>query len=86
MRVDIAQEIKKYYGQETRPEDVGDCDGCKAQTGRLFCTGCEIRICAVEKGIENCAYCKNYPCELLEKLFTTDLDAKKRLDAIKSSL
>ena len=28
MRVDIAQEIKKYYGMETKPEDVHDCDGC----------------------------------------------------------
>jgi hypothetical protein len=80
------QQIKEHYGQETRPEDVGDCDGCKAETGRIFCTGCEIRICAVEKGIENCAYCSDYPCKLLEKLFTTDLDAKKRLDAIRNTL
>jgi hypothetical protein len=86
MRIDIAQQIKEHYGQETRPEDVGDCDGCKAETGRIFCTGCEIRICAVEKGIENCAYCSDYPCKLLEKLFTTDLDAKKRLDAIRNTL
>ncbi len=86
MRAVIAQEIKKHYGQETKPEDVGDCDGCKAETGRLFCTGCEIRICAVQKGIENCAYCNDYPCKLLEKLFITDLDAKKRLDVIKSGL
>ena len=86
MRVDIAEQIRKHYGQETKPEDVGDCDGCKADTGELFCTGCEIRICAVDKGIANCAYCKDYPCEKLEKLFTTDVDAKKRLDAIKNNL
>ena len=86
MKIDIAEQIKKHYGQETRPEDVGDCDGCRADTGRIFCSGCEIRICAVEKGIENCAHCNDYPCEKLEKLFTTDRDAKKRLDAIKSSL
>jgi hypothetical protein len=83
MRVDIAQGIKKHYGQETKPEDVNDCDGCKAKTGKIFCTGCEIRICAVEKGIENCAYCEDYPCEILEKLFTTDIGAREQLDAIR---
>jgi len=86
MRADIAQEIKRHYGRESRPEDIGDCDGCKAETGRLFSTSCDIRNCAVQKGIENCAYCDNYPCELLEKLFITDLDAKKRLDDIRNTL
>ncbi len=86
MKVDIAEQIKKHYGQETKPEDVGDCDGCKAETGSIFCSGCEIRICAVEKGIANCAYCDDYTCEALEKLFPTDPDAKKRLDAIKNNL
>jgi hypothetical protein len=86
MREEIAQEIKKHYGQETKPEDVGDCDGCRTEGGRLFCTDCRIRICAVEKGIANCAYCHDYPCEALEKLFTTDLEARQRLDKIRSRL
>jgi hypothetical protein len=86
IRADIAEQIKKHYGQKTSPEDVGDCDGCKAETGRLFCTDCQIRICAVEKGIANCAYCDDYPCQQLEKLFTTDVDARKRLDAVRNGL
>jgi hypothetical protein len=85
MRVDIAEQIKKHYGQECKPEDVGDCDGCKAEDGRLFSTGCQIRICAVEKGLENCAYCDDYPCEALENLFTTDQGARDRLDAIRNT-
>ena len=83
MRVDVAEQIKKIYGQECKPEDIGDCDGCKTEGGKLFCTGCQIRICAIEKGIENCAYCDDYPCEALEKLFTTDQGARDRLDAIR---
>lgn len=85
MRIEIARQIKKHYGQECKPEDVGDCDGCKTEGGRLFCTGCQIRKCAVEKGIESCAYCDDYSCEALEKLFTTDLGARKRLDAIRGT-
>jgi len=86
MKVEIAREIQKHYGRECEPEDVGDCDGCKTEGGRLFCTGCEIRVCAVQKGFESCAYCNDYPCKLLEKLFTTDPDAGKRLDSIRAAL
>jgi hypothetical protein len=83
MRANIAQEIKKYYGEEINPEDVRDCDGCKTEGGRLFGTDCQIRICTIEKGIANCAYCQDYPCEDLEKLFSTDLGARERLDTIR---
>ena len=88
MRVDIAQEIKKRYGQECKPEDVTDCYGCKTETGRLYseCKNCQIRKCAREMGVENCAHYDEYACEELEKLFTTDLSARKQLDQIKSEL
>ena len=88
MRVDIAQEIKKRYGQECKPEDVNDCYGCRAETGRLYsgCMKCQIRKCARERNLENCAHCDEYPCEKLEKFFHTDPEAKKRLDAIRSTL
>lgn len=87
MREEIAQEIKKHYGEECRPEDVTDCDGCKSE-GRLLsgCRRCEIRKCARQKGVENCARCSEYACEKLEELFATDPEAKKRLDKIRSGV
>jgi len=90
MRVEIAQQIKKLYGQECKPEDVTDCDGCKTENGRLFsgCRYCEIRKCAREKSIENCAHCDEYACEKLKEFFATEAHAhaKERLDKIKSRL
>ena len=91
MKEQIVQAIKKYYGQEERVEDINDCDGCKAQNGRLYsgCWKCQIRKCASEKRLENCAYCSEYPCDKLSKFFDSeDIDggAKKRLDAIKARL
>ena len=70
MRTEIAQQIKQHYGQECKPEDVSDCDGCKVDTGSLFsgCNNCYMRKCARKKHIENCAYCDEYPCGELEKL------------------
>lgn len=88
MRIEIAQQIKKHYGQDCKAEDVTDCDGCKTEGGRLYSGSkkCEIRKCAKAKGVENCAYCNQYPCEKLERLFATDPDAKARLDVIRNSL
>jgi hypothetical protein len=70
MRIEIAQQIKEHYGQDCKAEDVTDCDGCKAEGGRLFSGSekCEIRKCAKGKGIENCAHCSEYACEKLKKV------------------
>jgi hypothetical protein len=91
MREQIVIAIKKYLGEGKRVEDITDCDGCKAQGGRLYsdCRRCQIRKCASEKGLENCAYCSEYACQKLSKFFDSeDMEgkAKKRLDEIKARL
>ncbi len=88
MRVDIAREIEEHYGQKIKPEDVTDCDGCKAESGRLFSgsQSCEIRKCAKEKDIENCAHCSDYACDKLREFFVKDPEARERLDAIRNTL
>jgi hypothetical protein len=44
-------------------EDIS-CDGCLATGRRLpeFCGICEVRRCGYEKGVENCAHCREFPC------------------------
>ena len=88
MRIEIAQEIKKIYGQDCKAEDVTDCDGCKTESGRLYsgCRQCEIRKCASQKNIENCAHCSEYACDRLDKLFNTEPQAKERLDEIRRGI
>jgi hypothetical protein len=88
MRVEIAQQIKEHYGEEYKPEDITDCDGCRAEGGRLFSgsKNCQVRKCARPKGIENCAHCDEYACGKLEQLFATDPDAKSRLDEMRGGL
>ena len=88
MKVDIAWQIKEHYGQELKPEDVTDCDGCKVETGRLFsgCENCQIRKCASERGVETCAHCDEYACEKLEEFLAKEPTSRERLDEIKKSL
>ena len=92
MRAAIARLCSEQYGLEYGIEytskDITDCDGCLTESMRLFsgCKNCPIRKCAREKGIESCAYCNEYPCEQLQKFFTTDPSAKTRLETIRSTL
>ena len=80
----VAEIFTKQYGRKYRPEDI-NCDGCISNSQRLFhyCRVCEIRKCGMEKGIENCAYCMDYPCEKLSELFAAYPKAKKTLDRIR---
>ena len=88
MKVEITREIMKLHGQEYKPEDITDCDGCKTKNGRLFsgCRNCHIRKCARRKGIKNCAYCEQYACEEIEQFFAAYPDARARLEAIRAGL
>lgn len=88
MRILIAKTVRERYGTTTMPEDISDCDGCKANTGRLFSgyTGCKIRNCAQDKGCLTCAHCAEYPCDELKKFFMNEPQAKNNLDRIKSRM
>lgn len=87
MRVEIAKQCREHYGMNYSPEDITDCDGCKAETDRLFppCNSCYIRNCARQKKLENCAYCVNYICDKLQAFFSTDSAAKARLEEVRNS-
>ena len=43
----------------------GGCRGCRAGGGF---PGCQIRICAQERGLELCARCIDFPCGHVESL------------------
>jgi hypothetical protein len=45
----------------------GMCTSCREGGGD---PGCAVRICAKEKGVEVCAFCKEYPCKLFDRFFT----------------
>jgi hypothetical protein len=84
MRYDIAEQCSKYYGMNLLPGEINDCDGCKANIGRLFsgCVKCEIRKCASQKEMENCAFCNEYFCKKLKEHFLLDPESQNRLDTI----
>ncbi len=45
--------------------DVLRCHGCKSDVIAVYCTDCGIRACAVQKEVEYCFQCDEYPCPRL---------------------
>jgi hypothetical protein len=82
MRDHISKLLNEQYGMLYEKEDIHDCDGCLTEWGRLFppCLSCDIRKCAKQKGLVNCAHCTDYICGKLEAFFAKEPDAKSRLD------
>ena len=42
------------------------CEGCLSDELFVYCKTCPIRSCIVEKGIEGCHQCNDFPCTLIE--------------------
>jgi hypothetical protein len=85
-RKTVAREWSKLFQTELSPENI-NCDGCKSEGGRHFpyAETCEVRKCGMEKGVENCGCCDEYPCETLENVIRAQPELRKRLDAIHCS-
>jgi predicted nucleic acid binding AN1-type Zn finger protein len=86
-RRETAEQWTKQFGHEMKPEDI-NCYGCLTDTGRIvnYCAICEIRTCARERGMVNCAYCDDYACDKLEKFFQMAPMFRATLDEIRKGL
>jgi hypothetical protein len=82
-RQEIAAEWTQKYNYPFKVEDI-NCDGCTS-TGKHIghWNMCEIRKCGQEKGVINCGWCSDYPCDKTDEFFKMVPDCKKTLDAVK---
>ena len=67
-------------GSETVTENAR-CDGC-LHDGRLADKNCPVRPCVIARGIENCAHCDDYPCDMLKKLWCGEEELRGRFGDI----
>ena len=85
-REKVAQEWSKEEFKVS-PADI-NCDGCLQDEGKLFnwCMECSVRKCSRERGFQNCAYCDDYVCEKLKKIFDMAPEARNTLEGIRKNL
>ena len=70
----------KYFGFRLPPSEIC-CDGCMAENPRLIDTGCPVRPCVMERGLDNCARCDEYVCERLAERLVVFEDVQQRVGA-----
>ena len=82
-RTAVAEDWSRRFGMSLTPADI-NCDGCHGD-GRTIghCTVCAIRLCCLEKKIDNCARCDAYPCATLIKFTVNVPFAKAALEKIR---
>lgn len=64
----LAADWSKQFGVTLGPDAVR-CDGCMGAGERRcgHCAECDVRLCALGRGLENCAGCDDFGCEVLER-------------------
>jgi hypothetical protein len=67
LRQKLVDGWRKYLGHQMYTAENVRCDGCLSD-GRLADKTCPVRPCVIARGVPNCAYCDDYPCENLNKL------------------
>jgi hypothetical protein len=58
---------RKIFGHQHYTAENVRCDGCLSD-GRLADKKCKARPCARAKGVDNCAYCDEFPCKKMRQL------------------
>ncbi len=61
---------RKFFGHQNYTAENVRCDGC-LNSGRIADKECQARPCAIKKGVSNCVYCDEFPCDKVKKLFGT---------------
>ena len=84
---EIKVELAKEFSNEKctfGPEDIS-CVGCYEVDleNSKMCSACKVKACVVDKEVENCGYCEEYACELIDSYFSKGSEERNRLDQMK---
>jgi hypothetical protein len=79
---ELRREVAEQWGSDAFPLSAEDvhCMGCNVMDGEVmeFVKKCKVRLCASSRGVENCAHCEEYACDLLKKVWSYVGDEKAR--------
>jgi hypothetical protein len=79
----LAEKAAEQFNMTMTWED-SICNGCLSDQKKIgYCNSCAVRACAVERGVENCAYCSDYGCETISKFWEMAPKAKGNLENIR---
>lgn len=82
----VAAEWREMFNAPEITAESILCDGCIVDGRKSgYCAMCDIRPCAIERGVINCAHCDDYACEKLESFFIHAPEARDVLNKIREA-
>jgi len=83
-RIETAKEWSEQFQVEIKPSDI-NCDGCLSVSDIRFhhCSLCEYRACGLEKRLNSCSQCDEYPCENIALFHKNVPEAKENSDKLR---
>jgi hypothetical protein len=80
----VVQQWKANHNADVKAEDVM-CDGCQGNGRKsVYCKNmCKIPPCCAQKDIENCAFCREYPCNDIKEIQKMSSLARENLEKLR---
>lgn len=83
----LKEQIARDYSTDTfllSKEDI-TCTGCHEVEGacKKMCVECDIRKCGMEKELEHCGACAEFPCNFIEKYAPTESKQRQMLENVR---
>ena len=70
VRQQLVDGWRRIFGHQNYTVENVRCDGCLSD-GRLADKQCKARPCAIERGMQNCAYCEDFACDKVKHLLAS---------------
>jgi hypothetical protein len=61
---------RKIFGHQRYTAENVFCEGCKS-SGKIADKECKARPCAIEKGLDSCVQCDEFPCKKVGHLLAS---------------
>jgi hypothetical protein len=81
----VAEKWSKQYNAPGMTAESILCDGCMLEGRKIgHCAECQIRGCVAARGLQNCAACPEYACQLLSAFLQPIPQARTNLDSLRA--
>ncbi len=86
LRAEVATKWAKEFNFAFTPAMI-NCTGCRAEGAKIgHCAECEMRLCGVERGVENCGDCAEYAsCSKINGFLKMVPQAKANLNGFRAA-
>lgn len=85
LRHQHADKVFRQFKVVVEPANV-NCHGCRDERPKTgYCAWCEVRKCAIDRRLENCGHCDDFPCDKLDRVHAAMITVGKAVDGVASA-